>query len=71
MENNTITNPYQRKDRQVSPETRAKISNALKNRPKSDLHKQHISQGQKEAWKKIPVRYDNGQTGFIERGEIV
>jgi len=66
---------YLRKDRSVSPETRMKISNALKNRPKSEEHKQHISQSLKADtggyWSKIPVHYDDGQTGYVERGDIV
>ena len=66
---------YLRKDRSVSPETRHKIRNALKNRPKSDEHKQHISNALKADtggyWSKIPVHYDDGQTGYVERGDIV
>lgn len=70
-QNMNNSNAYQRKDRQVSPETRQKISAALKNHPKTDIHKQHISMGQKAAWAKIPVRYDDGQTGYVENGIIV
>ena len=66
---------YLRKDRSVSPETRQKISNALKNRPRSDEHKQHISNALKADTvvylSKIPVHYDDGQTGYGERGDIV
>lgn len=66
---------YKRQDRSVSPETRQKISKALKNRPKSAEHKQHISQSLKADtggyWSKIPVHYEDGQTGYIERGDLV
>lgn len=71
MEQGTNNSTFRRRDRQVSPETRQKISASLKNRPKTDLHKQHISDGQKAAWKKIPVHYEDGQSGYVESGDIV
>lgn len=62
---------YKRKDRSVSPETRRKISNALKNRSKSEVHKQHISDALKAEtggyWSHIP-KSNNHTTGYIEKG---
>ena len=36
---------YKRQYRQLDDETKQKISNSSRNRPKSDQHKQRISQG--------------------------
>ena len=41
---------YKRQYRELSDETKQKISNSSRNRPKSDQHKQHISQGMKDYW---------------------
>jgi hypothetical protein len=50
---------YKRQYRELSDETKQKISNSSRNRPKSDQHKQHISQGMKDYWQNIPNRPDD------------
>ena len=47
---------YKRQYRQLDDETKQKISNSSRNRPKSDQHKQHISQGMKDYWQNVPNR---------------
>ena len=44
-----------RQYRELSDETKQKISNSSRNRPKSDQHKQHISQGMKDYWQNDSV----------------
>ena len=44
---------YKRQYRELSDETKQKISNSSRNRPKSDQHKQHISQGMKDYWQNV------------------
>lgn len=48
-----------RQFRELSDETKQKISNSSRNRPKSDQHKQHISQGMKDYWQNVPNRPDD------------
>ena len=50
---------YKRQFRELSDETKQKISNSSRNRPKSDQHKQHISQGMKDYWQNVPNRPDD------------
>ena len=50
---------YKRQYRELSDETKQKISNSSRNRPKSDQHKQHISQGMKDYWQYVPNRPDD------------
>ncbi len=50
---------YKRQYRELSNETKQKISNSSRNRPKSDQHKQHISQGMKDYWQNVPNRPDD------------
>lgn len=40
--------------RQLSPETKAKISQSLKGRSKDFTHKEHISDSLKKYWETIP-----------------
>ena len=47
---------YKRQYRELSDETKQKISNSSRNRPKSDQHKQHISRGMKDYWQNVPNR---------------
>ncbi len=42
--------------RELKDETKAKISQSSKNRPKSDSHKTHISQSMKRYWQTVPHR---------------
>lgn len=50
---------YKRQYRQLDDETKQKISNSSRNRPKSDQHKQHISRGMKDYWQNVPNRPDD------------
>ena len=50
---------YKRQYRELSDETKQKISNSSRNIPKSDQHKQHISQGMKDYWQNVPNRPDD------------
>ena len=50
---------YKRQYRQLDDEIKQKISNSSRNRPKSDQHKQHISQGMKDYWQNVPNRPDD------------
>ena len=50
---------YRRQYRELSDETKQKISNSSRNRPKSAQHKQHISQGMKDYWQNVPNRPDD------------
>lgn len=43
-----------RQFRELSAETKRKISTSMVNRPKSDQHKQNISKSMKEYWQTIP-----------------
>lgn len=44
--------------RELSDETKQKISNSSKGKTKSYSHKQHISQSMKDYWSRIPSRQD-------------
>ena len=65
---------YKRKTRSVSPTTKQKISSTLKSynatHPRTDAHKQRISNGLKDYWKQIPSG-DETLTDELENGEIV
>ena len=50
---------YKRQYRQLSDETKQKISNSSCNRPKSEQHKQRVSQGMEKYWSNVPNRPDN------------
>lgn len=50
---------YKRQYRELSDETKQKISNSSRNRPKSDQHNQRISQEMKDYWQNIPNRPDD------------
>lgn len=43
-----------RQFRELSDETKRKISTSMVNRPKSDQHKANISKSMKEYWQTIP-----------------
>lgn len=62
---NSTDKQYKRTNREVSPETRQKISQSLKGRSKSYSHRTHISQGVKTYWEQIP-RKDSSETTTIE-----
>lgn len=47
-------NNYKRKTREMSDETKQKISNSLRGRKKSFQHSQNISKGLVDYWKSVP-----------------
>lgn len=47
---------YKRQFRELDQETKQKISDSNRNRPKSDEHKKHISQGMIKYWETVPHR---------------
>ena len=47
---------YKRQYREQEPETKQKISAALKGRHKSDTHKANISKSMIEYWKDVPSK---------------
>lgn len=51
-----------RKFRQLSDETKAKISQSLKGRSKSMTHKEHIRSSMKDYWKTIPNKPINSDS---------
>ncbi len=55
-----IMQPSKRQYRELDDETKQKISLANRNRPKSDIHKQRISQSMKKYWEQIPHRPVSG-----------
>jgi len=57
-----------RTSRQLSDETKKKISASMKNRSKSQTHKANISKGMKTYWEGIPDKED---TDFTSTGRIV
>ena len=56
--------PYKRQYRQLDDETKMKISASSRNRPKSEEHKQHISQGMTEYWQTVPNRCDDDEDSW-------
>ncbi len=45
---------YRRQFRELEQETKDKISQSSKNKPKSIQHRQHISQGMTRYWQSVP-----------------
>lgn len=54
-----MMNNYKRQYRQIDDETKMKISQTSRNKPKSEQHKLHISQGMEEYWRTVPNRPDD------------
>lgn len=54
-----MMNNYKRQYRQLDDKTKMKISLTSRNKPKSEQHKQHISQGMEEYWRTVPNRPDD------------
>lgn len=53
---------HKREFREFSDETKRKISQSSSNKPKTDSHKQHISQAMKKYWQSVPHRPISGGT---------
>ncbi len=47
-------NKYKRQYRELDADVKMKISNSSRNKPKSEEHKQHISQGMEKYWQTVP-----------------
>ena len=61
-----------RQFRELSNDTKQKISNASKGRPKSQSDRQHISQAMTDYWKTIPHRPSpSDNPSPTESGQIV
>jgi len=50
---------YKRQYRELDDETKQKISNSSRNRPKSEQHKERISQSMHKYWETVPHRPEN------------
>ena len=53
---------YKRQYRELDDATKQKISQSSRNKPKSEQHKQHISQAMIDYWQTVPSRSDNDDT---------
>ena len=53
---------YKRQYRELNDETKEKIAAANRNRPKSEIQKQRISQSMKQYWAGVPNRPASGNT---------
>ena len=47
---------YKRQYRELTARTKERISHSSKGKPKSETHKQHISQALKDYWRNVPSR---------------
>ena len=54
-------NEYKRQYRELEQETKQKISDSNRNKPKSDEHRKHISQGMLKYWESVPHRPNNNE----------
>ena len=52
---------YKRQYRELSDETKEKISISNRTKPKSEEHKLRISQGMEKYWQTVPHRPDNNK----------
>lgn len=55
---------YKRQYRELDNETKMKISNSTSNKPKSEQHKERISQSMYKYWETVPHRPDNDKTSI-------
>ena len=62
-------NQYKRQYRELSDETKEKISLSTTGVRKSDLHKQHISQAMKDYWRGVPHKPDDEMRRYLD-GDI-
>lgn len=58
-----MENTRKRQFRELSDETKAKISQAMRGKSKSFTHKENISNGLKNYWKDVPNRPTNVKVG--------
>lgn len=50
---------YKRQYRELTARTKDRISHSTKGKPKSEIHKKHISQALKDYWRSVPNRPRN------------
>ena len=60
---------FKRKFRELEPETKQKISLANKGKRKSEIHKQHISQGMLKYWETVEHRPENNGSKTLNNEE--
>lgn len=53
---------YKRQYRELDDEVKEKISRSSSNKPKSEEHKQHISQGMEKYWRTVPNKPQSSGT---------
>lgn len=61
---------YKRQYRELDDEVKEKISQSSKAKPKSEDHKQHISQAMTKYWQSVPSK-PSGDTPSVTNGQIV
>lgn len=64
-----MNNQYKRQYRELDDTTKEKISRSSQGKPKSDLHKQHISQAMKDYWRGVPHKPDDEMRRYLD-GDI-
>ena len=61
---------YKRQYRELEDDVKEKISKSSKNKPKSEEHKEHISQAMTQYWLTVPHK-PSGDEPSVTTGEIV
>ena len=54
--------PYKRQYRQIDDDVKQRISASMRNKPKSEQHKEHIRQGMLQYWETVPDKWDQLNT---------
>lgn len=62
---------YKRQYRELDDDVKERISQSSKNKPKSEDHKQHISQAMTKYWQTVPHKQPSGDEPSVTTGEIV
>lgn len=61
---------YKRQYRQLSDETKNKISNSNRNKPKTEIQKQRIRQAMIQYWKTVPNKPNNlSMDDYLKRND--
>ena len=58
-----MNNTNKRQYRQLSDETKAKISQSMRNKSKTPTHRENISNGLKDYWTTVPNKPTNNKAG--------
>jgi hypothetical protein len=61
-----MNNQYKRQYRELDDTTKEKISRSSQGKPKSDLHKQHISQAMVDYWKTVPHKPEDDMREYLD-----